>query len=607
MSKTWCIKDEHHLYEQYSDFNEWLDGENGIELQEENSISGLSQPSKAFYASDKEAYRQAYKAYRKDQRHKVLGEAYLTELCSDRHWFQRNLDHFFQFVTCLENERVVPFIGAGLSVEGGFPTWKEHLKDQGRTAGLDALEIEDLLNDGKYEVIIAEIEEQRGKDVFIQEIRDAFSKTGALTNTLLLVSELFKKTIITTNYDALIEQAYDVGEKNRVETIDPFSTLKSFSDDSVSVIKLHGDIKKPTKCILSKSQYDKEYGTDELDMSLPIPKMLSHQYRENSLLFLGCSLNNDRTVQVFKKIKEDLGDTELPQHFSLEQTPETEVELTNRNAYLANIGITPIWFEQEQFEYVEHILQLAVNELRYKKSKTKKDELIPVKEVKETPFVSVNNINWVKENWKNLNNFTKVLIIIPILTILVSGLPYVHSKYEENSKIFEELLKSAPDDKTKIELAHVFYSGMLFNGYFYHLGAKNTEEIVSNSKNELIKCFTILDFKDEGKLLSYKNQSESVELNRKAYYEIRSNFEGYILKKDKNYENLFYIGYYLSDIIINYKESSLNNFKKEWKVYQKTYPYKLPEVPLLKEVKDYNDVIIKAIETNKILKEYFSL
>ena len=391
MSKEWCIKDEHHLYEKYKDFNEWIDGENGLELQQANSLDGLSQPSKAFYASDKEAYRQAYKEYRKDRRHETLSESYLTELCSDRHWFQRNLDHFFQLVTCLEKNMVVPFIGAGLSVEGGFPTWKEHLKDQGRTAGLNSSHVEDLLNAGKYEMIIEEIEEEIGKPVFTQEIRDAFSKTGSLTNTMLLVSELFKETIITTNYDALIEQSYDIGEENSVEIIDPFSNLKSYSNDRVSVIKLHGDIQKPAQCILSKGQYDVAYGIEELDMSLPIPKMLFHQYMENSLLFLGCSLNNDRTVEVFKKIKEDLGDTELPQHFSLEQTPESEEELSKRNAYLANIGITAIWFEHEQFNYIERILELASNELRYKKSKTKKLEPVSIEDKIE-----------IKENWIGL-------------------------------------------------------------------------------------------------------------------------------------------------------------------------------------------------------------
>ena len=136
-----------------------------------------------------------------------------------------------------------------------------------------------------------------------------------------------------------------------------------------SIFKLHGDISTPTHCILGKHQYDEAYGNDEIDMSLPIPKRLGYYYKNNSLLFLGSSLHNDRTVHVFRAIKEkmhDTGDTYIPQHFCIEQTPQTEEELTARNAYLAKLGITPIWFEPERYEYIESILRMARNELRYR-------------------------------------------------------------------------------------------------------------------------------------------------------------------------------------------------------------------------------------------------
>ena len=83
---------------------------------------------------------------------------------------------------------------------------------------------------------------------------------------------------------------------------------------------------------------------------------------------LGCSLNSDRTVQVFRTIRQSIGtnDIVIPQHFAIEQAPETEPELVARNEYLARLGITGIWFEQGQFQYVEDMLRLARNELRYK-------------------------------------------------------------------------------------------------------------------------------------------------------------------------------------------------------------------------------------------------
>jgi len=364
-AETWCDRDQHNLFELFVDFNEWLESDEGIELRQENNIEGLSQPSKALFAGDKEAYDQAFEEYHTARRNEALNKEYLCAQFTDDHWFQRNLDHFDQLVQYLEEGAVVPFLGAGLSVAGGFPSWKDHLRQQGRTAGIDKIHIEELLGNGQYETVIEEIENIRGRDVFTQEIRDVFSRTGNLTDTILLLTELFSDTVITTNYDRLIEQAFDTGQESAFQVINGLNALEKPDADKVTIIKLHGDIKNPTRCILSKNQYDAAYGGDQLDMTLPIPKLLSYYYKNSSLLFLGCSLNNDRTIQVFRAVKEAIGDAVTPQHFSIEQAPEDEQEIVARNAHLAHLGITAIWFEKGSFDYVESILRLAKNELRY--------------------------------------------------------------------------------------------------------------------------------------------------------------------------------------------------------------------------------------------------
>ena len=57
---------------------------------------------------------------------------------------------------------------------------------------------------------------------------------------------------------------------------------------------------------------------------------------------------------------------ETKQHFSIEQAPESLEEIAQRNAELAKLGITPIWFEKDRYELVESILGLAMNELRHR-------------------------------------------------------------------------------------------------------------------------------------------------------------------------------------------------------------------------------------------------
>ncbi len=365
-AETWCDRDEHKLFELFVDFNDWLESDEAIAVRKENNIDGLAQPSKALFAGDKEAYDQVFGEYRVARHNEALNKEYLCEQFIDDHWFQRNIDHFDQLIQYLEEGTVVPFVGAGISVAGGFPSWKNHLRQQGRTAGILKKHIENLLGNGHYEKIIEEIENIRGRDVFTQEIRDVFSRTGKITDTTLLLTEIFSDTVITTNYDRLIEQAFDTGQENAVQVINDLNVLDIPDADRVTIIKLHGDIKNSAKCILGKNQYDQAYGCDQLDMTLPIPKLLSYYYRTSSLLFLGCSLNKDRTIQVFKAVKLAIGDAMTPQHFSIEQAPENEQEIVVRNAHLASLGITPIWFEKGCFDYVESILRLAKNELRYR-------------------------------------------------------------------------------------------------------------------------------------------------------------------------------------------------------------------------------------------------
>ncbi len=365
--ETWCERDEHKLFDQFTDFNEWLDNADDAEgVRTANGITTLSHPSKALFAGDKNAYEQAFRTFRIERRHQVLSGTYIEEAYGDNHWFERNERRFDQLVDCLLSQSVVPFIGAGVSVAGGFPTWKHHLRQQGKTAGIDSSTIEEYLEKGEFEIVIETIENARGKDVFAQEIRDVFAKTGSLENITMRISELFSDTLITTNYDRLLEQAYDTGPADEVQVINGLHAMETPDPQKVTIIKLHGDIRNPHRCILSKKQYDAAYGKDCINLSNQIPKLLRYHYENNSLLFIGCSLNNDRTVQVLKVVKDKTDDGILPQHFSIEQAPEDLEDLRTRNGKLLKIGITPIWYPQGDYDKVEAVLRHAISELKYR-------------------------------------------------------------------------------------------------------------------------------------------------------------------------------------------------------------------------------------------------
>lgn len=70
-AETWCDRDEHKLFEYYVDFNEWLDSDDAAAVREANKVDGITVPSKAFYAGDKEAYDQVFQEYRETRRNEL--------------------------------------------------------------------------------------------------------------------------------------------------------------------------------------------------------------------------------------------------------------------------------------------------------------------------------------------------------------------------------------------------------------------------------------------------------------------------------------------------------------------------------------------------------
>jgi hypothetical protein len=392
-NSNWCENDYHNLYGYFADFNEWIDSDDALDIRIKYGIDGLSNPSKAFFASDLEAYNQLFKVFRNERKSQVLSEEYIQNIFGDSHWYERNLQRFEELENYLIEGTVVPFIGAGISVECGFPTWRGHLIQQGRTCGLHPDHVMELLNEGHYETVIEEIEAIRHRDAFIQELKDVFSRTGKISQTTLRLTELFTDTLISTNYDHILQQVYDTGGENRVQLLDRTNILDSPDINKTTIIKLHGDIRQPANCIISKPQYDEAYGDGYLELSKPIPRVLKYHYQTSNLLFLGCSLNRDRTMEVFESVKNELGDVDRPQHFSLESMPDTEAEIADRNAYLLRFGITPIWFPKGSYDYIEQILRLARNEMRYrgyfpgvKKEKAEQPAPVETNEVRTTAF-----------------------------------------------------------------------------------------------------------------------------------------------------------------------------------------------------------------------------
>lgn len=125
------------------------------------------------------------------------------------------------------------------------------------------------------------------------------------------------------------------------------------------LLKLHGDADDAQTYILTKNQYLDAY-REPLDFHQPLPKALRQIFISNSLLFLGCSLDHDWSLEPFKKVK-DQSEYEIPNHFAL--LPESgSLQLKQeKETLLLGLNVQPIWYPEGQHEYIEKLLQLVID------------------------------------------------------------------------------------------------------------------------------------------------------------------------------------------------------------------------------------------------------
>ena len=257
---------------------------------------------------------------------------------------------------------IIPFIGAGMSVSFGFPTWKDFLLTQAGLADLKE-EVGTLLTDWKYEEAAETLRTVRGDLRFNDTLAGCFDRDLTIADTahaaLARVPFLSTGPVITTNFDTVLEHIFQRAGR-------PFDRviLGRRVDDAPSqlalnrrlLVKLHGECAFPQDRVLTLSEYAAAYGAAEeglINLSLPLPNLLKIVIESRPLLFLGCSLANDRTMRVVNAVARGFGTIA---HYAIIPLPRLPAELLVRDRFLADHGIRPIWYPAGQHDAVAALL-----------------------------------------------------------------------------------------------------------------------------------------------------------------------------------------------------------------------------------------------------------
>lgn len=323
------------------------------------NLSGLVfNPVGLLDALDQELYNTAYMNWKND--------IWLPEK-NDRaqEWLKKNLCEvrFNNLCEAICRGNVIPFIGSGMSAPSGYPLWRNVLIKLSRHSSIGQSRLEELLNAQDYESAFFEIAADMPDVVFNECFQNLFPdrRNDPILGSVRFIPHIFPQSdVITTNFDRILEKAYRDYDGHGFDENLHGSHLTHFqrlnSEGRQCLIKIHGDRSWQDFRALTKNEYDVLYSPEGVCTSV-----LKRLFLSKTLLFMGCSLINDRPLEVFHQLSSETPGEQ--KHYALLHAPENEVKRLEREYWLAERSIFPIWYEGDHDECLETIFTVILDKM----------------------------------------------------------------------------------------------------------------------------------------------------------------------------------------------------------------------------------------------------
>lgn len=260
--------------------------------------------------------------------------------------------------------RAIPFVGAGVSTPFGCPGWGAFLRGLADRLA-QRPRVDELLAAQDYEGAAELLARTHGMSGFQQDVERAFgSHLGAnarLDGVLALLPHLSSGPVVTTNFDLLIERAFEqAGRPIEVRTgLSLDKTLRQIALNKSFLLKIHGSADDRVGRVFTQPEYERLYGPRGTMPARPppwLPFLLKRLFEASTpLLFLGCSLVKDRTLDVLAHAHRQSGESLV--HFAFLARPDDAATLAQRLTFLGTLGIEAIWYPSGRHELIEATLR----------------------------------------------------------------------------------------------------------------------------------------------------------------------------------------------------------------------------------------------------------
>lgn len=198
---------------------------------------------------------------------------------------------------------IVLWVGAGFSLYAGIPSGKDLCDAIISEATSSEKKVLKELNPSLPDVTEEFVKMRNGSKTDLYNIlENEINKNYKDITYHKNISQIPQiRTIITTNFDRIFEEAYD---NSNLHTIIQGKSLP-ISNRKIKLYKIHGDIQYPESMIITRSDYNKFFSGDKYDSLWNKIKTIAF---ESSILFIGYSLEDPNIVNLLDKTIEKLGE-----------------------------------------------------------------------------------------------------------------------------------------------------------------------------------------------------------------------------------------------------------------------------------------------------------